>query len=52
METLVETPVGSLVFPTPPLPGRHQLLLAGAGRTQPIRMEEAYTHTHTHTILR
>jgi hypothetical protein len=48
----VETLAGSRVFPTPPLPGRHQLLLAGVGRTQPIRMEEAYTHTYTHTTLR
>jgi hypothetical protein len=45
METLVETPAGSRVFPTSPLPGRHQLLLAGAGRTQPIRMEETFTPT-------
>ncbi len=40
-----ETPVGSRIFLTLPLPGRHHLLLAGAGRTQPIRMEETYTPT-------
>jgi hypothetical protein len=41
----VETQAGSRVFPTPPLPGWHHLLLAGAGRTEPIRMEETYTAT-------
>jgi hypothetical protein len=38
-----ETPAGSRIFPTLPLPGWHHLLLAGAGHTQPIRMEETYT---------
>ncbi len=32
-----EITIVSHVFPTPPLLGRHCLLLAGAGRTQPIR---------------
>ncbi len=41
----VKTLVGSHIFPTPPLPGRHGLLLAGGGCTQPIRMEETYTLT-------
>ncbi len=31
------------IFPTLPLPGRQRLLLAGAGRTQQIRLEETYT---------
>ncbi len=41
--TVVQWRLVSCVFSTPPLPGWHRLLLAGAGRTQPIRMEEIYT---------
>ncbi len=44
--TVVEwDPCGIPGFLTLPLPGRHQFLLAGAGRIQPIRMEEACTPT-------
>jgi hypothetical protein len=38
-----EAPVGSRIFPTPPLTGPPHLLLAGTDRTQQIRIEETYT---------
>jgi hypothetical protein len=38
-----ETPAGPRICLTPPLPDRHYLLLARAGCTQLIRMEETFT---------